>query len=398
MKFILYLIITCLCACGRPAKQVDSGDEQQHQADTPIEISETVIDQEIPVETLLVAPRQIPSRLNSKTLELSFRSNDPEARFQCAWFLEEFTTCESPFKISDLQHGKTYLLQVRAVSAVGDFDRSPLEVRFTADFIDGQTIEQLHQKEKSGNSELTGQENADDQVGHADDRDLIENRTVQIGWHHAVTIPYRMVVTSYATNKTFNTRLRTIRLLGQHGGSAYKLRGCQNDWEQLLKSGGHPYCDGTPTTEQLAAISPRHMPYNHVELVKGSEPQTSEKIFIAGFDDSYDPTEGHFTINDVCHGSVKRGRNALALVAKYYDLERDSEFFQWCQVQDSSGSFWWIGTFKARFRINDKHSRLRVIYTLKSSYANQTENAFIKRAETFLGKIIVPLTPLTRNP
>lgn len=83
----------------------------------------------VPETSLLSGPPEI-SQLTDVTFV--FRSDDPQARFECRLGSAGFEACTSPLQMTAVAEG-SYVFEVRAVDPAGNVDPSPVQVAFTLD-------------------------------------------------------------------------------------------------------------------------------------------------------------------------------------------------------------------------------------------------------------------------
>src|SRR5690606_21641196 len=107
---------------------------------------------------------------------------------------------------------------------------------------------------------------------------------------------------------------------------------------------GLAMCDSTPTKAQVARY-PTPLPYNHVELVAGSEAVTDERLFVAAFDAETDPTEGRLGIGSLCESAERRGTKHAPVMYDYSRTGTVQEALDWCLTQDEAGTHWWTMSF-----------------------------------------------------
>jgi hypothetical protein len=386
-------LASLVTACGG----VSGGGKKQKQKPTPVQTGPApqINGQDVPVETFLVGGLSIPNRVKSEILELNFRSNIQDATFQCKLNEEEFETCNggNSYTFQNLIHGRGYSLQVRARTLRGAVDNSPLSFEFLSDKITGD----FPFENPSLNTQIdpTKMPVALQGMGKPDDKDVLENRSLQVGTATGVVVPKDMTVTSYSTTKTYSGVLRMIRLLGPHGGAAYQNVPCEQEWEVSLDlPSGKRYCDSRPTREQLRLSLPAHMPWNHLEMVTGSGESTDEKILVASFDDENDPTESMLGINFICQGSRTSGQSAVPMLNTFYGYKPDVEIFQWCQTRDEKGAYWWLGSFDAPLKNSPGSPRIRVIYSIAADRGIISGAQFTNHVGSIITKIVIPLTPI----
>ena len=336
----------------------------------------------VTVETFLVGGRAIPDRLKARTLTLAFRSNIALATFECRLapaFL--FSPCPegAQFTFNNLADGASATLNVRAKAPSGSVDPSPIVISFVVDLAHGLTVDDLAIPPATAIASVS---------------ELLATRSLQLGSFYALAVPPDGMITSFSTDKTYNTKIRILRRLGDDGGSAYTDEPCNRFYEQTVDVGqGATYCDGTPTHAQWASDYRTPMPLNHVEVVRHDAAGViTEKLLLAAFDAEADQAEGHMGIVDVCAKATASGQTRVGIVRDFYAAPTALASLGWCQVQDPAGAWWWIGAFT--------HSpgdgvRVRGIVALAASssgvFSGQDFAAFVGAS---LSESLVPLAPM----
>ncbi len=343
-----------------------------------------------PVETLLQNGLVLPARLKADTLTISFHANVEGATFDCAsGATAAYLPCDgSSYSFGRLNHGQSYMLRVRARSADGFLDQTPLIVSFMADLLTGDaptvapvvgdvdavipgTAGDLPQAVKTGESTST------------------KGRALQVGSYFAVVAPADHQVTSYATNKNYALTERYFRLMPS------KLP-CTGTFEQEVagpEGSGTTYCEATPSEgewQATFATGVRPVAKNHVELVRASPEGLEEKLEVAAFDQDSDPAEARLGLASLCRNANYQGETQVALLSTFYG-EMTRQLFHWCQARDENGAYWWIGSFAAIVSRSPNPARLTVIYAVNVRQGIFSGQQFATYAERRLPRLIIPI-------
>jgi hypothetical protein len=418
-KWILILMISFgLFGCGSDFGFGEKKPESKPQPNSPLnptngqgqgeagspESQEGMTVVRVPVETFLEGGGNIPQRLNAYALTVKFRSNHPEAGFECRSTLHRpFRACDSEFVFGKdqtsgneeglLVHGKSYSLFVRAKLTDGRFDATPLKISFLVDHLVGK--EENERDDIPANPVLS----ASDLPSpiNPDQRERSENRLLLVGSFYGLSVPYGFRVTSYSTTKTYNQRLHILAMTGSHGGAAYSNLACNLPFEKLTRGPlGVQYCESTPTTTELREFYANPMPKNHVEIV-ADETIPMEKLMVMSFDDEGDQTEGIMGIDALCQRGQGHGGSEVPLLQGFFDQEAKVEFFKWCQVKDKNGKVWWLGTFLSHLQQVASAPRIRAIYTASQDLGLLTGQQFALRASGFFKRLLVPVAQAVTN-
>jgi len=389
--FLVSLVAGCGVNSGANKNQKDNIPDPQNEIGN--------IDDGISVETFLVMPKYLPSKINADELRFEFQSNVAGSEFFCSLNQAKFAKCNAGNAaiLNELVHGKGYRLAVKARTQAGKNDLTPLSLDFLIDKQFGQIID---------TSPEAGEEALPlippftmEELGNPNDQNILENRSIQVGGYTGVVVPEELTITSYSTTKTYSGVLRMIRLMEEHGGAAYQGVPCEQDWETLITlESGTRYCDATPSKNQVQAVIPSHMPWNHIEMVSGKGKDSDEKIMVAAFDDEIDPTETLLGINFICQGSLNRGKSNVPILNRAYKVAPEVEMLTWCNMRDNQGASWWLGTFDAPLSTTVAGSpRIRVIYSIKVERGIISGAQFANHVGGIITKIVVPLTSIEEN-
>lgn len=351
-----------------------------------------------PVETYLEGQMRLPTRLKAEALTVNFRSNLDGAVFDCALgIVREFTPCPQgdTYDFGRLVHGRSYQLKVRARDERTDrADESPLVVAFVVDLQAGSVAM------VAPSMAPTAPESADELPSQA------ENRLLQVGSFYGVNTAPGYMVTSYATTKTTDSSLRSMRVTGDADlAQIYDGRPCDLRYERESPGpDGLSYCESSPTENEWQALS-QTLPANHLEIVRDSIAQTAgadEKLFVAAFDHEGDPADGRLGIGDTCRNAVSRGETEVPLIYGFYAASPTVAPFSWCQVRDRRGRYWWIGAFTAPIgtgaevggiTVTATSPHVSVIYTASSQLGIFSGSQFAVRAGDFIAAVLVPIAP-----
>jgi len=360
-------------------------------------------DRFVPIETFLAARGEIPPRLMATSARFEFRSNIEGARFECRFVGDAaFSPCPQGNQIeyARLRHGQQAAVFVRARGPSGRVDLSPLQIGFVVDLVAGTPLD----GDAAGFggrmmaplevSQIPLAEEAPPAAGDATPVD----RQVLVGHWYAVSVPWTMTMTSYASSVTYSGQLRTLRALGPEAAGSLGATGagCTKTFErQVVGPAGRPYCEGTPTRAESLADSDRPMPWNHAELVSGSG---DERLLVSAFarsSDNQDPAEGRLQLAQLCNGNPTAGQITIPLLARFFAGERSGEVFRFCQFRAGDGAWWWLGVFTSE--LSPEAGSLQVIYAIESARGIGSGNEFAARASQILPRVIVPIAPTNRD-
>ncbi len=427
-------ITMLMFSCGTPSS--DRKDKAPTPSSSPAPTNPLGVNQflsseiAVPVETILFG-NKIPERLKADAMTLSYRSNIEGATFECRTAKADgFSACPEgdKFTFKELIHGQSYYFSVRAKAPNGALDGSPIEIAFLIDKQNGEPMTSVDSSGTAPEQPLTPQalprEETPPPTGTSEPQATGISREIQVGGFYAMIVPYDMHVASFSTTKTLNGDLHLLRIVGNRGrGTAYEGVSCDRPWETPLASiDDYDYCEGTPTKQQVITGYSNPMPFNHVELVRGNEAYSSEKILAAAFDGEQDPSEQKLGITTTCGNTRMRGEASIPVLNKYLGISPDRKLFQWCQVRSTNGTSWWIGYFGAYLAttsittINNGSAanasnpstrvstprqnppRIKVIYSAQVMRGLETSRDFLVRAATMLPQVIVPLAPVATSP
>jgi len=158
--------------------------------------------------------------------------------------------------------------------------------------------------------------------------------------------------------------------------------------------GNSTYCDATPTRSQWAQIA-QPLPMNHVEMIENDAQGMREKLLVAAFEDEADPSEAGLSISNTCQGALYHGMTQVPLTPGFFVGDTQTESFEWCEVRDPAGVWWWVGAYTALLGNSPTGPRLRVIDTVAAREGITSGSEFATRAESRLTGLILPLAPVS---
>jgi hypothetical protein len=341
------------------------------------------------VETFLAGGLKVPERLAAGTLRLTLRSNVEAAVYECrtapsgTW--QRACVRGDQLVVERLADGNAYHYEVRAVSTSGRADQTPLIVSFVVDLAQGEALtpgvgapvpedaRELPEYVASPASPSTAP------------------RSVALGRSFAAVVPFGHRLSSYATDLTYNGRLKLY--MAMETASAYGAPTCDQSWERIVEGpGGAKFCDATPTAAALPRHYRRPLPRNHLETFGGTPASPDEKLFLAAFSDrpdEADAAEARLDVEGNCRGATRRGSTPVPLLAeKLGGQARD--LLDWCLVRGEDAAWWWIGGFKASAA--GGQGRLVAIYAVKSStFGLQSSQDFVLRTVEVMKSVLAPL-------
>lgn len=338
----------------------------------------------VPLETFLVSGSTPPDRLKARDLTLRFRANVANARFECRIEgAREFRDCPEGdhHAFSGMAHGSTHQLTVRARSALGERDASPLTIAFVVDLNAG--------AEPGGALPVTAGE-----LPVAGGGDAFQ-RSMQLGGFYGLVVPTDASVASYSSDRTYNGRLQILwRLDGL--GSAFAGETCKRSFERqvdVAASGPVPartYCEATPNRVEVVESYATPQPRNHVEIVRGA----GERLIVAAFDaaEDEDPAEAAMGEAATCAGAASSGTSPIRIVKDFYGETQPQGTLSWCQAADRMGRWWWIGAF-VHEGVGPDAVRLRGRYAASAELGIFSGQEFATRTGALLQSALVPLTP-----
>lgn len=342
--------------------------------------------QAAPVETYLTPGTMIPSRVKATHFTVHFRSNAPLAVFECSLNLQEFTPCvDDSFTFRTIVQGQAYSLKVRALTADGLGDLTPLEVNFVGDLLTGDPPE-VPVKGKL--------------IEHASDIPLAlapgeaeEGRTLQVGSLFGVVLPAEASVLAYATDRTYNTVLRTFRLVDGPTSWLYESQPCNPAAGETFATitPAVRYCEATPSTEAWGKRKPAPLPRNHLEWAIGGGPKgrVSERLIVAASRKEEQllnsPLKG-----TTCARAMTSGHSAIAAVPGFFLGTTRTVSFAWCQIRDEQGVFWWVGSFDFPGQ-GEAAETLQVTYAVNTQVGIFSGGQFAARAQDKLTGWLVAL-------
>lgn len=388
-------------------EESEGTDSEEESADPEAESGEVPTEREIPraetylisgnfapIETLFVDISEIPLRLASKSLRFKLRSNVEGARFECrwsgrgAWLQECFHGDE--FVVNGLSDRNVYRLELRAVSPAGVPDATPMRFSFLVDLRFGMPL--VPRTGATGAADLVPQSPADLPGFRATPAKPSQvSSAVALGRYLAFVVPYGHRVGAYATDLTYNGRLKLF--LAMDPASLIDAPSCNRTWERLVDGpDGTKFCDATPRAVDLPASYRRPIPRNHIETFSGPPGNPDEKLYVAAFNDQPsdpDEAEARLDLNAYCPKEARRGSIPAALLTqKLGGHLRDQ--LHWCMIQGTDSSWWWIGHFK--LNLTQDRGRLAAVYAVRAATLSlQNSQEFVRRTIDVMSKVLVPL-------
>lgn len=391
------LVLACaLAACDRdsddaapPAPKVSTGEPPQSRPLAPARPPERRDEPVAAVETFLAGGLSVPERLASGSLRLTLRSNVEAASYECrtaasgSW--QRGCLRGDQLVVERLADGNAYHYELRAVAASGRVDQTPLVVSFVVDLAQGQPL-----MPGVGAPVPEDARELPDYV-ESPASPSTSPRSVALGRSFAAVVPFGHRLSSYATDLTYNGRLKLY--LAMETASAYGAPACDQSWEKVVDGqGGVKFCDATPTVEQLPRHYRRPLPRNHLETFRGPPASPDEKLFLAAFGarpDETDAAEERLDVEGNCNGATRRGSTPVPLLSKELGGQARDQL-DWCMVRGEDGAWWWIGGFKVRAA--GDQGRLVGIYAVKgSTFGLQSSQDFVLRTVEVMKSVLAPL-------
>lgn len=376
--------------------EAGDAEEEDNRTDPVIPHAESFVVSGIyaPVETFFAEISEIPLRLRSQSLRLRLRSNIEGASFECRfsprgeWLKDCFRGDE--LVINGLSDRNVYRIELRAVSPDGFPDATPIKVSFMVDLRFGLPLTPdagraaLAALVPASPADLPGFRSTPNKPGNV-------ASAVALGRHLAYVVPYGHRVSAYATDLTYNGRLKLF--LAMEPASLIDAPSCNRSWERLVNGpDGMKFCDATPHSTDLQASYRRPIPRNHIETFNGPPGNPDEKLYVAAFQDQPgdpDAAEARLDLNAYCPKEARRGSVPAALLKqKLGGHLRDQ--LNWCMIQGTDSTWWWIGHFK--LNLTQDRGRLAGVYAVRAkSLSVQNSQEFIRRTIDVLSKVLVPL-------
>ena len=406
------MFVATLLACGRDSGQwpattpaastatatssttsPDSSLPVDDPIDLPVMQTNVTMPVAVPVETMFAESYDIPDHIGARSIRLRLKSNVPGASFECrqtahaVWGTR--CTAGNEFWVDNLVHGNTYRFEIRAVDSRGQGDITPLVVPIYIDLYNGRPITVSTARDRSAVpipttvSELPG--------FRASDADRATGSSaVALGPSFAFVLPISHRITSYATDLTYNGRIKLFLSMQPPSGEA---PACKQSWERVVAGHrGDQFCDATPRRTDLAESYHRPLPRNHIETYRGLPLNPEEKLFVAAYSDQaedLDPAEARWEGIDQCPNANLKGNAPLPLVTQQLG-GAVREQLSWCLLRASNGDWWWVGTFKGK--LAPGKGRIAALYAAKSStFGIQSSEAFVMRTAELMRKVLVPL-------
>lgn len=406
---------------------------------------------EIPVETYLVDQSHFNPRTNDRNITFRFTSNIEGATFECSLNRSEFIPCAGgkSVTLTNLTHGKGYTLKVRAMTAAGESDASPLEIRFVCDtsyggpaygpegaygYVPGSSQDLPYPGTPySGGYGLPGygftQPPAGGFPGYppmlngAGEFDLpLDTSTGAHGTRYGFGSGFpqgNYNASPFSGNHSylgvFNAGPRQL-LLGENDlalvpsnmmvrsyGTQKNLKSnqvyfrlvdstnpnCNANYEILVQ---HPsgvlYCEGYPVTRALAEER-LGLPIDHLILEAQSGGKTQEKL-VTVINDADVPMAQVVDYASICPNPQRQGEAGAIQFST--SPQTESNQLKWCLVDEGTEGVWWVAQFDAIVAKSARRERLTAAYMVRANYGGYTpwSDSFVARAERFLGAVIMP--------
>lgn len=367
---------------GQPAPTVPVVPRSGGQPTPPAVVKPRTVDrlvEGVPVETFLVGGLQVPDLLKLQDLTLSFRSNVEGATFECrAGASRDFVACGGDtFSFKSMANGSAQALEVRARSPLGELDGSPLAIAFVVDLERGGVPSPRTRQAAVAALPSTAQE-------------LVAARSLQLGSSFAVAVPggAGLHVASYSTDKTYNGRLETMRLMSIYPAA------CLKGYERTTTiDTGELYCEATPTRAELVTDNAKPLPRNHLEVVKleGDTVNVAERLVLAAFDADADQAETHVGIEESCRGAAGSGQTRVANMVREFSGAAGAGAIFWCQTQDRNGGWWWFASFA--YESAGGKARVKGIYAASAKLGIFSGQDMVARTSALVRDVVVPVAP-----
>jgi hypothetical protein len=387
------LLVACEGEEGQWGRVPDS--QRSQRSDDPLLVKDLASAlQEIPVETVMLE-NPPPARVNARTIALRFRSNAPDARFEChegeGW---GFSDCaeDGRFVFDELKDGKTYKLQIRARTSDGRFDPSPVEVSFVMDSAQGAPwvpTRAINDLAALSVGEIPS-------AMKAPSRDAISNgfvpdREIMVGLRYSVVVPWSMKTASFGTSHTMQGVQRFVRDL-QGWNALFGPLPCGQPFERfLLGQAGVNFCDATPSQALLRQVYSPQVPLNHVEMVRTNAQNPGmidERILVSAYEpDLPDSAEAALSIDVVCGGALSRGETPIPAFKRLFQVTPDQGVLRWCVIPGRDGRSWWRGEVRGTI---SEGWRLSALYAAVAEPGMTTPMEFARRVGFVLPNILVP--------
>lgn len=348
----------------------------------------------VPIDTMFAESYEIPTHLAARSLRLRLRSNVSGASFECRQTAHAVwgTRCTAgdEFWVDNLVHGNTYRFEIRAVSPAGLVDPSPLVVLIYVDFVTGSPLS-VGSTGRGGAGVAIPEAVSDLPAYRASQTDAgAGSSAVALGPSLAFVLPIGHRVTSYATDLTYNGRIKLF--LAMQSPSSEVPR-CDQTWERLVTGPqGETFCDATPRRTDLETVYRQPLPRNHIETYSGSPKTPDEKLFVAAYgdrSDELDAAEARYDAIDQCPNATLKGNAPLPVVTRQLGGQV-REQMDWCLVRGSDGAWWWVGRFKGK--LAPGKGRVVALYAVKGAvFGLQSSQSFVVRTADLMRNVLVPL-------
>jgi hypothetical protein len=223
---------------------------------------------------------------------------------------------------------------------------------------------------------------------------VASGRSLQLGSFYAVQVPFDARVITYATNKTYNGRILTITMLNAPINTLFtQNNSCQRSYEKtVLAADQVPYCESTPSLEDLALNAVQMPPLNFVNLaLNAAGGILTENLLFAAFERASEPVaEANIRLNQ-CRADLPQGTVTLPIVPKFYG-GRTLGKINWCQYQDGAGLWWWGAVVSSPLGSGDSTATLKLYYSVSSALGIITETQLVDRLQRVVFPLLLPIT------
>jgi hypothetical protein len=380
MKFIIFTLL--LASCGpdvvnRRTKPMDGHPDEMGFG--------------VPIETFLIAPVEIPYRLDASSLTLEFASNALKPDFDCALGEPaEFSSCPSyaSYTFDKLIHGRNYHLEVRAEDGRGGRDESPLVIEFVTDRVKGEEpVMTIKQSYYAPVNLITGA-NQLPAPGSKEDRELI------VGAPFRVLVPYEQFVTHYVSSLSLKGDINSFELIGQNGDEFPVA--CPKP-SRKVKNGDLTYCESFPRQDRLRDSSLGQFPDNLLVLSSEADVRRSDEILTFGyFSDKENDFEDDLTYDHYCSDSSKEWRDIPNIQTNRLFSHASDIEFSWCLKRGEAGQWVWTALYTISLGADYGNGRLRGVHMIRAD-RNLAPNVLQRQSLALMHALIIPApTTLSR--